>query len=57
MNLMHDDIIIYFNNNDGILDGFGDDIINTFQVNWETSCTNIYVVDKNLIISHLYRTK
>ena len=57
MSLMHDDIIIYFNNNDGILDGFGDDIINTFQVNWETSCTNIYVVDKNLIISHLYRTK
>ena len=57
MNLMHDDIIIYFSNNDGILDGFGDDVINTLQVNWETSCTNIYVVDKNLIISHLYRIK
>ena len=57
MNLMHDDIIIYFSNNDGILDGFGDDVINTLQVNWETSCPNIYVVDKNLIISHLYRSK
>ena len=57
MNLMHDDIIIYFSNDDGILDGFGDDVINTLQVNWETSCTNIYVVDKNLIISRLYRTK
>ena len=57
MNLMHDDIITYFSNNDGILDGFGGDVINTLQVNWETSCTNIYVVDINLIISHLYRTK
>ena len=57
MNLMHDDIIIYFINYDEILNGFGDDVINIFQVNWETSRTNIYVVEKNLIISHLYRAK
>ena len=54
---MHDNIIIYLSNNDGIIDGFCDDVINTLQMNWEASRINIYFVDKNLIIRHLHWIK